>query len=51
MPLLNDQERQAFICSLHEAEKSIDRGEFTIFEHDSFLDKLRGDYASHRTAK
>jgi hypothetical protein len=51
MPLLNDEDREAFIRSLQDAEKSIDRGEFALFDHDSFLAKLRANYASHLTGK
>ncbi len=51
MPLLSGQEREAFIQSLNEAEKSAERGEFVIFEPERFLAELRADYARHRAGK
>jgi hypothetical protein len=51
MPLLSGQEREAFIQSLNEAEKSAERGEFVIFEPERFLAELLADYARHRAGK
>ncbi len=51
MPLLSDQEREAFIRSLKEAEKSAERGEFVVFEPERFLSEIRADYARYRNGK
>lgn len=51
MPLLSDKEREAFILSLKEAEKSAERGEFVVFERERFLAELRADYARYRNGK
>jgi len=51
MPLLSDQEREAFIQSLKEAEASAERGEFIVFERERFLTEIRADYARHRNGQ
>lgn len=51
MPLPSSQEKTEFIASLQRESASIARGEYSLFDKETFLADLRNEYRDHLQSK